>query len=369
MKLPTLDAWNFTYQRQVTNSLSTEIAFVGNKGTHVFVGNGPNYDSNPIFYGAGTSINGSFTPAVPQAQRRPYYNKFTTVYNGTPVVCCDGTLYNTFNNVGNTQYRGLQVKVNKRFTEGLQFLAHYTWSRAYNYTDGNFLVDRKAAWGRDDFNRNHVFSGNFVYELPFGRGKKFGGGMSHAADLALGGWQLTGTVNLSSGLPWTPTYGECGQDKDTGPCMPNGNGSFHVGAGSFDPVKHQVVYFTPITPLTISAPAGTDYCTVARPSGQGFSRPACSVSGNVQRNSFSGPSGFYSDASLVKAFHITERYRAEFRVDAYNVFNHPVYGFSSQDYGATGGTCIDCTGNNGLIKDIEQGSSMRQLQLAVRFSF
>jgi hypothetical protein len=59
----------------------------------------------------------------------------------------------------------------------------------------------------------------------------------------------------------------------------------------------------------------------------------------------------------------------QFRTDAFNVFNHPVLGFSSQDYGATGGTCIDCGGNNGTIRDIENGTTMRELQFALKLMF
>jgi hypothetical protein len=73
--------------------------------------------------------------------------------------------------------------------------------------------------------------------------------------------------------------------------------------------------------------------------------------------------------SIVKNFSFAERFKAEFRMDAFNVFNHPVYGFSSQDYGATGGTCIDCGGNSGQIRDIENGTTMRQLQFAIKLSF
>jgi hypothetical protein len=56
-------------------------------------------------------------------------------------------------------------------------------------------------------------------------------------------------------------------------------------------------------------------------------------------------------------------------MDAFNVFNHPVLGFSSQDGNATGGTCIDCSGNNGKIKDIEFGTTMRELQFGLKLMF
>jgi hypothetical protein len=91
------------------------------------------------------------------------------------------------------------------------------------------------------------------------------------------------------------------------------------------------------------------------------------VLGTVGRNTFHGPAGFYSDLSMVKKFRIFERLTAQFRMDAFNVFNHPVYAFSANN-GAQ--TCIDCQGgDNGKIKGLEGGTSMRQLQFAVRFDF
>src|SRR5207237_4337776 len=82
-RLPTLDAWNLTVQRQVTNNTSVEIAYVANKGTHVFAGNGPAYDLNPVAFGPGKEIvttagvAPSFSPNTPSDLRRPFFNKFS----------------------------------------------------------------------------------------------------------------------------------------------------------------------------------------------------------------------------------------------------------------------------------------------------
>jgi hypothetical protein len=71
--------------------------------------------------------------------------------------------------------------------------------------------------------------------------------------------------------------------------------------------------------------------------------------------------------SVAKNFHVGERVAAQFRMDALNIFNHPVYGFSAFQGG--GGTCIDCGGDNGRITDIEFGTTMRQLQFGLKLSF
>jgi hypothetical protein len=100
--------------------------------------------------------------------------------------------------------------------------------------------------------------------------------------------------------------------------------------------------------------------------------PACGSYGNAGLFSIRGPRAFFSDGAAMKNFSITERVKAQFRMDVFNLFNHPVLGFSGNQGGT--GTCIDCSGN-GQITDIEADSSpgsttgMRQLEFALKFSF
>jgi hypothetical protein len=177
-------------------------------------------------------------------------------------------------------------------------------------------------------------------------------------DYLVGGWELTDATNWSSGLPWTPTTNECGGEQDVGVCRPNrGSGSFHMGPGSLQhPVGRApyIQYFTPLTTL-----------------GGPFTDAGTGNLGNVGYNSLRGPAGFYSDLSVMKNFAITEQVRLQFRMDAFNVFNHPVYAFSGNN-GAN--NCVDCQNvkigdNNGRITDIEGGTSMRALQFALRLNF
>ncbi len=250
------------------------------------------------------------------------------------------------------------MKVEKRFAKGLQFISHYTFSHTDGYDSSYYAISHPIAWGPVDFARNQVFVINTVYELPFGKGKTYMGDVSRAMDYVVGGWQLSNTTNWSSGLPWTPSFNECGSEQDVGICRPNvGTGSFHTGvSGKIDPISHTLTYFTPIPDIVTNPGPFTD--------------PGFGNLGNLQRNSYHGPSGFYSDLSVSKKFKLTERVSGKFVMDAFNVFNHPVYGFSAQNYEATGGTCIDCCGgNNGKITELEYGTSMRQLQFALRFDF
>jgi outer membrane receptor protein involved in Fe transport len=401
-RLPTIDQWNATVQRQVTPTLSITVGYVGNKGTHVFAGNGPSYNTNEAAIIGGTfayscspnpapattfDCKQSFKPlgGIPQSFRRRLF------LNGVPaftypafpgLTCCSDSPGDYFGNDADNKYNALQVKAEKRVSKGLQFLAHYTYSKAYNYNDAYFSVGKKFAWGPDDFNRNHVFVINTVYELPVGRGKTFMGSAGRITDLLVGGWQLTNTLNYSGGLPFTPSLGECGQISDAGPCRPNATGT-PLKTGTSRDSNGFLLWFTPLPSgaLSQSLPeiknsatdisGQNDQCLVARPTSGGFALPACGQIGNVTRNSYRGPRGFYSDMALSKTFNITERYKAQFRFDAYNVFNHPVLAFSSTQ----GNTCIDCGSDSGRITDIENNNSpgspsgMRQLQFGVRFTF
>ena len=386
-RLPTLDAWNVTVQRQLTNNTSLEIAYIGNKGTNGFAGDGNTYNINQPAIGAGAAVvksagsAPSFSPSVPQVQRRPFYNAFT--YSGIPdpssksgsLMCCSTDQGNYLGNDASSIYNALQIKVDRRFSHGLQLLSHYTFAHANKY-DSNYYADNHPySYGPDDQVRNHVWVTSGVYELPFGKGKTFAGNSGRAEDLIVGGWQITGTSNWSGGLPWTPSFSNCGQVNDLGLCRPNKNGSFHVGAGSYDKTTRTVTFFTPIPTLAYDATAltpGVDTCGLARPTGQGWSMPACGTLGNAGLLSLRGPRAFFADSAVMKNFSVTERVKAQFRMDIFNLFNHPVLGFNNNQGGS--GTCIDCSGN-GKITDIEADSSpgsttgMRQIEFALKFSF
>jgi hypothetical protein len=239
----------------------------------------------------------------------------------------------------------------------------YTYSRAYD-NDGSYQPDLRQGYGRQDFNRDSVLILTSIYELPFGRGKRFIGNSSRAMDLLVGGWQWNATMVIGSGLPFSPSYQNCGLDRDTGPCRPNKNGSFNLGSGSFNGQAHQVVYFTPVTTMCDSPysdpSTGTPDCpTIVTQSGP-FSDPGIAKFGNIQRNSFTGPGEFLSDMSIFKNFTITERVNAQLQLEFFNVFNHPVY--------ANPNGCIDCS-SGGLITGLEANSLMRQIQLGARITF
>jgi hypothetical protein len=338
LRLPTLDAWNLTIQHEITKSTSVELSYVGNKGTHVFAGNGPSYNLNQA------TVVGF--PALTFNQRRRFHGAFN---GGT---CCDVDFTYLGNNSSNN-FNALEAKVEKRFSKGLQILAHYTWSKSLDFSDDYFSIDPRVNYGVDDNNRRHLFLISTLYELPFGRGKMFASDIPRWLDLIVGGYQFNNITTWGSGLPFTPSYNECGADRDTGPCRPNLSGSFKTGVTN---TPNGVFYFTPVAPLTVNG-------AVSGP----FSRPAMATFGNVGRNTFYGPNSFLSDLSLLKNFKVTERVNAQFRAEGFNIFNHPVLGFNS----AQGNRCIDCTISSGAgqITSIENGTSPRQFQFGARISF
>jgi len=381
-RLPTVDQWNATLQRQLTATINLTVTYLGNKGTHVFAGTGPSYGINDVAVGSGTApwsgTVAAFTPNIPANNRREFFLNGVPTFNygGIPgyTPCCSFGIGNYFGNDANNNYNALQIKAEKRFSQGLQFLAHYTFSKAYAYDSNYYDVDKKFAYGPNPDNRTHEFVANTIYELPFGKGKKFMSGAGRAMDLAIGGWQVSNTLTWGGGLPWTPSVQECSEVTDVSICRPNMVPGETLKTGVVNNAKG-TFWYTPVAPLQYpsTTPLGTNTCTLARPVSGPFALPACGQIGNVGFDSYRGPHVFYDDMSLSKTFNITERYKAQFRFDAYNVFNHPVLGFN----GNQGNTCIDtsCGANAGQITDIQGDNSpgsptgMRQLQFGVRFIF
>ena len=373
-RLPTLDACNVTVQRQLNSTTSLEAAYIGNKGTNVFAGTGNTYNVNqPSIVGCAGS---GCKTGLSQAARRPYFDKFTyadcsvsaqqcglpNVAPSDQLICCSTDQGNYLGNDANSIYSAFQVKVDKRFAKGLQLLSHYTYAHANSYDSNYFAISHPIAYGPDSQVRTHVWVTESSYELPFGRGKEFAGNAGRAEDLLIGGWQVSGTWNWSGGLPWTPSFNNCGNEEDVGVCRPNrGTGSFATGVGS---LRHPaggnpyVQFFTPVPDITAN-------------SGGPFADPGIGNLGNVKINSYRGPRAFFADAAVFKNFSVTERVKMQFRMDAFNLFNHPVMGFNSNQ----GNTCIDCSGNAGQITDIEADASpgsttgMRQLEFALKLLF
>lgn len=367
--LPKVDQFNLSLEQQLNQNMTFTLGYVGNIGERVYPGETEGYNINQYTL--------PVTPAdlANQNARRPYFNRFSGVYDGAVQVCCSQNINYTGPSARET-YDALQATVQQRLAHGFQILADYTWSRAINYSTTYFAIDPRVERGRSDTNRNQVFVLSGIYELPFGYKKMIGDTPNRWINYAIGGWRLAGTTTWESGLPFTPTYQECGLDQDvdsnsgnpgtSSDCRPDGastaaGSSFESGVGSFDPATRSRRLFTPVAPLTANGSQSGP-----------FIRPAFGTIGNVGRNDFEGPTDYFADASLSKDFSITERVKGQFQFQAFNVFNHVPLGVPS----ATNARCIDCTtGSPGLITSVDAAVSgsgqpyMRQLQFGARFTF
>jgi hypothetical protein len=318
MRLPTLDAWNVTVQHQLARNTFVEVAYVGNKGTHVFPGGGVNYNVNqPI------SLLG-----VPDALRRPFFSRFGWTQDLT-----------YYGNDADNRYNALQTKF-EIHSSGLNILSHYTLSSVKDNDGDYFIYDRSLGRGPGDQDRKHVFVFSGVWELPFGRGKRFFGNSHRAVDLLLGGWQLNSITTWMSGLPFTPvvSFGEnC--SVNAGPCRPD-----RVGDPNLDHRSRDGWFAVGIGP------------------GTPWAKAALGKHGNAGRDSLRGPTFFQTDLSVFKNFKITEGRYLEFRAEGFNIFNRVNLGLPD--------ACVDCNPETaGKIFSLAGGAQMRQFQFGMRLSF
>jgi hypothetical protein len=341
MKLPTLDAWNLTVQHQLTPSLALDAAYVGNKGTNTFTGFGPAFNINQARIEGFRAAGDPRGPGLSFNQRQPYFSLFGWTQG-----------IDFFANAASSNYHALQTKATQRLAKGLTVLAHYTWSKAMNYDGDYFPINANLAYGPTDTDRKHVFVASTTWDLPFGNSA------TGAKRFLVGGWQINQITNWSSGLPFTPYYGSCGDDRDTGPCRPNLAGS--VSTGEARASDGSVIWFTTAgagLPRAAGTAAFTSPGTTVGP----WQRPAPGTFGNVPRNSLRGPRFFNTDLSVFKNFRVTENVNAQFRTELFNVFNHVNLGQPDGN--------VERSSSSGQIFGIASGTNMRQIQFGLRIEF
>jgi hypothetical protein len=290
MRLPTVDAWNLTVQRALTPTLSLQVGYEGNKGTHVFPGDGPFYDPNQATIVGFGHLSSN--------ERKPFYKKFgwtqEILYNGADA---------------SNNYNALLVMVEKRMSSGYEIQGHYTWSRALDFDPDYYAIDPRLNYGPANNSRKHAVDVLNVFDLPIGKGKKFLGTVNRWQNWIVGGWTLASNTGVTSGMPFTPSYLNCGGvDIDTGPCRPNRVGKVHI-IGSRDE------YFTTTHGVPLQ-PYGTPGDTIGP-----WQRPAPGTFGNVGRNSLYGPGYWQTDLDVKKSFYAKENTALEIRMWIGNLFN------------------------------------------------
>lgn len=335
MRIPTLDSWNVAIQREITPTLSIESSYVGNKATHNLLDGDPYYDEN-----APTIIG--FAQGLSTDQRRPFYNRYPNNYPAG--VGFTNPLYYFGNNTDN-HYNSIQNKLEKRFSNGYQLLANYTYSQAKSHDSPYFDIDRNLWYGRPDWQRNHVLVVSNMSELPFGRGRRYLSNDSRALDVLIGGWQITSSTSWMSAQGFNTSYGECGEDNDVGSCHPD-----VVGHTSAHSQSRNNWYAIAATPLAANGQTSGPW-----------GRPQIGTFGNDVRNSLLGPRWTQTNASVIKSFSlIPEKLNMQFRTDFFNLFNHVNLGNPSG--------CVDCS-NAGVIQNLQSNAAMRQLDFGLRLEF
>jgi hypothetical protein len=264
----------------------------------------------------------------------------------------------------------LEVIFKRRFVKGLSYQLSYTLAKSMDNRsfDPTFstvrrgsvqsasstpfdLRDRRLNYARSDFDRRHALQGYFVYDLPFGKGQRFANTTNSMLDRLVGGWEVAGVINWSSGRPFT-VYSGFNTVSNVVQSTANCDGcSPNMGHLQVDPVTG-VLYLFDRNQIGSSFNSGT----LAR--GQ-FSVPAPGEIGNTGRNFFTGPPFFQLDMTLGKKFHFTERVNLEVRMEAQNLTNHP--SFDVPVARITSGSFGDIS--TSLL------SSSRRMQAAVKFNF
>jgi len=296
-RTPYIQQYNFGVQYELTKDLLLDVAYVGNKGTKL---NGfRNLNQRAVI----TNANGSQS-----AGARPYPAFGDIQWMENRVL---------------SNYNALQMRLEKRFSRGLSALLSYTWGKALTeapdhistssvgagFDTGTYREPQngnnlKAERGLAEFDIKQRFVASYIYELPFGRGRRWGSDWNKAADLFLGGWQLSGIHVLQGGLGLTATLA----------------GSTVLNIGGERRARPNVVG-NPIlsdSARTLQRWFNTDAFAAFNPSPQAF--------GNAGVGIIRGPGYRNFDFTLAKDFHVNERVRVQFRTELFNAFNRANFG-------------------------------------------
>ena len=270
---------------------------------------------------------------------------------------------------GWSNYNALEIRLQKRMSYGLDYLANYTWSKSLDTGTGGGhgsgidiyqnAFSPAANYGLSDFNAASTLSGQIVWEPPFGSGR--GHSLHGVADEVVGGWRLSTLFQWHSGLPFTPVIQNSvsqGLDLGLDEALNNGTTLFPNIVGS----------------PTVSNPTINNWFNPAA-----FANPAHGVFGDLGRNTLIGPGFGDVDFSVAKDFplHFREGMSLQIRADFFNVFNHP--NFANPDGDVASGSACPTNGPNpglhladcqsGVINHTDGYGGQRNIQLGAHFTF
>jgi len=316
--------WNLNIQRQLPAQMLFEIGYFGNKANKLM----RRTEGNWALPGPGT-VN----------PRRRYQR---VLVPGDNVLV--GPLANTYRHeaTSNANFQSLQMKVEKRLTAGLTFLTSYVFSKAISDGRGvagaggvsNILpqnpLDLRAERSLADEHRAHRLVASYNYDLPFGRGRRFGAWWKRLADGVLGGWSMGGITTLSSGQ--LVNLSVQGNPSNTGgPDRPNAIGEWRLGKSE----RSLDRWFNT----------------------RAFAANAPFTFGNAGRNLLEGPGEVNFDLAIYKAFTVREGVRFQFRAETFNAMNTPPFGAPNAQVG------------NAVFGQISAAGRPRNCQLGLKLVF
>ena len=316
-KTSNVQQFNVQFQQQLNNNTALSVGYVGTRGRNL-----------SLFY----NLNASRIIEASQAIQCPISGR--AVGNCYPGI---GSV-NVRDDNGRSQYDSLQIQLQRRFTNGLQYIAAYTFSKTKDNGEGAFdsVGDRSISFiepyttSRLDY--PHVFSFAANYDIPFGRGRQFGSNIPKALDILIGGFQLAPIFRAQSGNPFDVRNGGVRVDLIGDPYTGSTSGFLNQAAFR-------------------AAPTGRF--------------------GNLERNSLRSPATYQLNLGLLKDFNFTETIKFQFRAEAFNLFNTPQFTNPNTDFQAIGsGVNTGLTGNTnfGFLQGTNAFAN-RQFQFGARLQF
>jgi Carboxypeptidase regulatory-like domain len=276
---PHLYQWNLNIQRQLFESTTLTVGYVGTRGLHLYGAR----DVNPVLP---TVVNGVEVFGVPRGA--------TPGIVSNPRLNPAAAALSSEAPVADSNYHSLQVGLNRRFAHGVQTQLSYTYSKCLDNASGTYGLEGGIPWsnplngsfdhGRCLFDRPQVLRWSGVYALPFKQ------------NILVKGWQMSGGLTAQSGSPWNVTVGF--------------DQAGNVVAGSERP--NLVMPANQIITNSV-----TQWANPA-----GFSVPAPGTLGNLQRDFLAGPGIVNLDYAVMKETPIKEKARLQFRGEFFNLFNH-----------------------------------------------
>jgi hypothetical protein len=343
-QLPYVDNFSFGVQRQLPKDVVVEVSYVGSRSREMQSSYGSVNEPGLAFRNLCDITRGGNANYCTALLPNPFYNvpgfEGTSLFTSPTVSRYTlsrpfpefGGITEALRNNGRLWYDSLQVVVDKRMARGLTIHGTYTyvprWDQANEYIDEIAAI---PSYGPYYAHRRHRLTVSGVWELPFGKGRRFLSGAGGLTGRLVGGWAMAGSLNHQSGTPWT-LPSNLAMIKN--PAVP-----VDVHAGQFiQAVKPCVAQRQSsdgsyrLVPVSVKAGCTEPYFLVQEPYQTRLTPPAVDY---IRR-----PRGRQFDVNFSKTTRITERMRMQFRAEAFNVMNQPMYdevsyntNYSSTDFG------------------------------------